>query len=736
MSTSDPILTEHHETTERCSRNEGDEKGNQMDSSSDYIGLMAVDKFLALPPLSDSDPRGVLFCYEFYRADRQLPFSRRSTMEKLDVSRWQQASRVYIVMMDCYQLGLARRLDNVPHYQVGMGNLQEFVRKLLFQADFDPGKLTVVGKNSRLADDNVCIINSPTELFQNNWKAACNLLDLSVDNLKPDKRQQRVYVDIGYTSGVSTSRRNGCPWGLARPNLRSLTRSPEGLAVMGNTVAISDAVDAYFPGRLCPPTPCYQSDFLSQHGGSTASSRVARTDGSSICGAHCDFENGNTPVLWAAKLTGKERLVQICYDRKSILDYYNRLNQRLPYLRVCREALLEIPVHRLCFTNATVLEEHGAKAVSLSLSKGLSLMEIPCNMDVTAFYQPFVSVMYQLHCCFGLDMAGACSVLCAMTIYSYSAIYPLVAAQILIHKFKRLPAAKDVGFTLLLLMDTLERRGLLDNTGKKFRFNRYRCVHAHRKEAEWRSKTAVLASTMVQVGSSNRDNKGLVQKDYDNLVVYFMKHFPHVGELKANHALGIAACVGLLPLEALGMIKGGACRFYSRMKTACPELPPRTTVLRDLGGLLEALLEEGGLRKEVPREICVSQRYTENVACKVGRILTNSDPGFVDIINMNFPLLSVRQMHGQKKENSMVLFVPEAGKSTTEVPIDPMFRLGEDGELKMDDHFRRVCDSRCPRINTCQLVNEHWGALLGFVGGRPPRPAHASATMIYPYPPS
>ena len=730
---SDPISTEHRETTERCSRNEGDEKGNQMDSSSDYVGLMAVDKFLTLPPLPDRDPRDVLFCYEFHRADRQLPFSRRSTMEKLDVSRWQQASQVYIVMMDCYQLGLARRLDNVPHYQVGMADLQEFVRKLLFEADFDPGKLTVVGKNSRLADDNVCIINSPTELFQTNWKAACNLLDLSVDNLKPDKRKQRLFVDIGYTSGVSTSRRNGCPWGLARPNLRSLTRSPEGLAVMGNTVAISEAIHHYFPGRLCRPTPPYQSDFLSQHGGSTASSRVAKTDGSSICGAHCDFENGNTPVLWAARLSGKERLVQICYERKSIHDYYKRLNQRLPYLTVCREALLKIPVHRLSVTEATLLEDHGAKRIPLSLSRGLSLMEIPCNMDVTAFYQPFVSVMYQLHCRFRLDTVGAWSVLCALTIYSYSAIYPLVAAQILIHKVEPLPAGTDVGYALLLVMDILERRELAETAvGRKFRFNRYKRVNAHRKENEWLSKTGQLASRMLHSRSFKGD-EGLTQKDYDDLLTYITKHLPQVGELKANHALGIAACVGLLPLEALGMIRGGACKFYSRMKTACPELPPKNIVLRDLGGLLETLLAESALGKQLPTKINMSRRYIENVACKVGRVLSNSDPHFVDIIDLNFPLLSVRSTTQEpKKECSLVMFLPR-GPATTEKPTCPMFRVGEEGRLEMDEHFHRYCNSLCPNANKCQLLpDEGWGALLGCMGRRPSRPVVAS-TIIYPY---
>ena len=596
-------------------------------------------------------------------------------MEKLDVSRWRQASRIYIVAMDTFQLGLARRLDVVPHYQVETKVLQTFIRDLVGSTSFDQGKLVIVGRASKYIDDDFCLVNLPVDIFCSDWKAVLGLLDsLSTKTMEGEKRH-RVYADVGFASGVSTSRLNGCPWGIARPNLKSLTRLPAGKAVMANSSAISKAIDSHFPGVLQPPDKRCQIDFLSQHGGTFASARVAKTDGRALCGAHCDSENGNTQVIWAAKIVDRERIVQVCYNRKSIHEYYARLDRRLPYLTRFREAIFRIPAQRFSLSPHTLLPENNASKISRELSYGLSLAEIPCNMEVTAFYQPFLSVLYRLQSRFQLDFQGTCSVLCAMAVYSYSSLYPLVASQILIEKFGTdLTSAftgKDIGYTLLLIMDLLEKGDLLDAHGRKFRFTRYRKVHALRREAEWKEGIQKLSSTwLVALG---KNSSVMTQPDYNALVSTVVSNLPQVGCLKANHAVGMAACSGLVPLSALYMNKGGADKLYSKVKSQYSEqsisAPDKDSVLKDLRGLLQVSAAAPTSTQLVPNTCHLSQRYVENVACKIGRQLSGTDSQFVDIIHLDFPLLSVRVV--SRKNPSLVLLAPDPATVVEAMPVPP-----------------------------------------------------------------
>ena len=154
--------------------------------------------------------------------------------------------------------------------------LQSFIRDLVGSTSVDQGKLVIVGRASKYIDDGFCPVNSPVDIFCRDWKAVLGLLNnVSTKTLEGEKRH-RVFADVGFASGMSTSRLNGCPWGIARPNLKSLTRLPAGKAVMENSRAISKAIDSHFPGVLQPPDNRCQIDFLSQHGGTFASAREWR----------------------------------------------------------------------------------------------------------------------------------------------------------------------------------------------------------------------------------------------------------------------------------------------------------------------------------------------------------------------------------------------------------------------------------------------------------------------------
>ena len=662
---------------------QGSSSGVDLDQ---FGGLVDSDTFMYAPTLSDS--RGVVFVYEIHTNARRHPKGRLS--RKLDQDRWKSAQWVYIVMMGNYQLGLACRLDNVPHYQVSMGEVQEFLQKLTKNSNtsFCKKKLKILGPAGMIIDEYFAIKNSATEIFQNDWDSARQLLERKASRHNTantgQQRRQRSFEDVGFTGGQSLSRENGCPWGIARPNLKPLTRTKHGLAVMRNTNCIREAVDINFPGIQTPPDPMHQTDFMTMHGGCVHSSRVAITDETSQCEAHCDTENGDGQVTWAAMLQSHQRLVQICYPRKAIKEYYARLSRALPYLAPCKEVLSYIPKQRVALSFESVWFD--GEHLPLEQSLGLPLKKIPCTMEVSSYYQPFLSSMYRLFANFETDLEGAWSILCAMGTFSHCGLYPLIAAEILIHFKGSMKKDMDLGFELLVVMDFLEREEILDRFGKPFRFKRYRKVNCRRSRSEW--KESVKRLTEVASLVNETEPSGLTQEHYDQIFKKFSESkFYQIGPLKINHVIGIASFAGLLSLPLYSFTKGGAAKFHNKLAGKCiAELPDETTVMSSLGSMIRAMSDpQAQGQKFLPQSCHVSSRYVENVACKIGRFWSGSDGHFVDIVDLDFVCVAVRRLTTRKI--GRIILESENEKRD----IGPMFFVIGSSQVQVNPEWDELC---------------------------------------------
>jgi hypothetical protein len=666
---------------------------------------MTIEQFQDLTPVTG--PRGILFCYEVHRQDSVFP---KKGMKKLDSDRWRRAKRIYIVLMDEFQLGLAERLDCVPHYQVSLVELQAFLSTLLSSCpSLDRNKIKIVGTETTFEDEHFCIINSRDPILSLDWQSGVQLLlSASTPTGNQPDRRQRQYADVGFASGVSTSKTNGCRWGVARPNLKPLTLTCHGQNVMNNTNRIYAAVCSAFPGRVRSLDKRVADDFLSQHGGATASSRFAKTDEQMLCGAHCDNENGATQVQWAAALSGGERLVQVCYDRKSITDYYRRRDDVVPLLEVCKEWMEKIPHCRRMLLPG-VWQKGGPDGSTLPRNNhGLPVTQISCNMEVAGFYQPFISVLYHLHRKFDLDLPNALSVVCAMATYSYCALYALVAAEIVIHKVRKQQGRQDIGYLLLTVMDLLEESEVLDSSAR-YRFNRYKPARTERNQAEWSRRVTVFTSLVKATWDKAPDS--LAQADYDILWKYVSeKEFPQVGSLKANHALGMAALSGLVPLPLFGMVRGGSRSFDKALRACCSKpLPELSTILSNLRSMLKAVpisLQEPTF---VSSRCHVSERYVENLACKMGRIVKNTDGRFADIIDNQFPLFAVRQLSPRKV--ALVFFT--MGDPVEHV-TEPLFKIEGNSFLPVNFAIEKACRDLRPAGIFFRLDRASWRKIKNF----------------------
>ena len=100
-----------------------------------------------------------------------------------------------------------------------------------------------------------------------------------------------------------------------------------------------------------------------------------------------------------------------------------------------------------------------------------------------------------------------------------------------------------------------------------------------------------------------------------------------VGELKANHIIGMAGLLGVVNICYVDYIHGGAKSAYRNFELLFPMLPDYHTVMENFYNLLKT---------QAPDGVWVTLRYAENVICKVGRNMGNSDK-FSDLRDPSFP---------------------------------------------------------------------------------------------------
>ena len=109
----------------------------------------------------------------------------------------------------------------------------------------------------------------------------------------------------------------------------------------------------------------------------------------------------------------------------------------------------------------------------------------------------------------------------------------------------------------------------------------------------------------------------MLTKLQHHLPIQIIIYIPDVGSLFANHIIGITCIVGILPLSLFKMIGGGAKKFYEKLEDSLKgiKLPPKDEVLKNVKHLAENFMDSQKLNKQI----------RENVGCKVGQMISNTD---------------------------------------------------------------------------------------------------------------
>ena len=109
-----------------------------------------------------------------------------------------------------------------------------------------------------------------------------------------------------------------------------------------------------------------------------------------------------------------------------------------------------------------------------------------------------------------------------------------------------------------------------------------------------------------------------------------------IGPLSANHMLAIASIVGIIPLNMFNFVMEGAAEGMQKIRSRFRDLPTEDEVVANIRYLCE---NETG-------EKITSMRGGENVVCKVGRIVSDTDKKFWDVWETNF--LTYEVVNGKK----------------------------------------------------------------------------------------
>ena len=127
-----------------------------------------------------------------------------------------------------------------------------------------------------------------------------------------------------------------------------------------------------------------------------------------------------------------------------------------------------------------------------------------------------------------------------------------------------------------------------------------------------------------------------------------------VGDLRANHLIGLGAIIGFVPIHMFDMCDGGADKAYEAVKTVYGRnVPSKDATMDNIHHLME---------KTMGRNL--SRRYSENAFCKIGRVIVDSDKLYRDILDTRFPIIRV--------ENSTVKVI---SKKETEDVFTSLFEI-------------------------------------------------------------
>ena len=321
-----------------------------------------------------------------------------------------------------------------------------------------------------------------------------------------------------------------------------------------------------------------------------------------VCREHVDDKNSKcgtlSAVLWWSALVEWEGIVMrigvVGYWRSSIDDYFQRQRDHSRYLLVCRDALLSFGPERRTFLHTNLAGREAVPGFEF-----LPITRSRCNLKIESFYQLFVAMLSSFLTNYPLTSLNECvSVLMAVARTLCSASFTSVAIRMLLAEC---PNCSDKGWWLVrkfALMDSVheqEDMTLSLRFGKYTRFYNLEDDEGRWTKHDWKEVVGVITAVFESVRRTEKPE----QEDYNRLQRNIQR-IPGVGTLSANHIIGIAAIVGILPLSLFPMVSGGADKFINDLEGALQQNNAMTEAQREtnattmaVGGEVTAVTMEG-----------------------------------------------------------------------------------------------------------------------------------------------
>ena len=142
----------------------------------------------------------------------------------------------------------------------------------------------------------------------------------------------------------------------------------------------------------------------------------------------------------------------------------------------------------------------------------------------------------------------------------------------------------------------------------------------------------LIDNTKISLGSCQKICQKVKEAEYKKLFEYLKLKVPKVGKLNANHVLGLLALTGVIPPIMFEEEREGASRGYKLLNEEV-SLRKQKISIKEVKEKLQHASKEI-LKKKKP-----TKRDGENILCKIGRQLCNSDRLYCDLVDEGFPLV-------------------------------------------------------------------------------------------------
>ena len=289
-----------------------------------------------------------VFVYEV-PSDPKAKFSNKVLKDEgLSHRRWHQIATIYVAFPTTYQIGVAKLLA-LPHGQVPLKTLLCSLTEYYFKHPNSQLRAQFIGKEGTFSDHNFYVKSSATPLPAGPWDLLANCLPIisrfKSNNPATSTMRQSDFVDVGFCSGCNVRRDLSSPFGLSAPRLLEHTLDEAFVNLVSSMVDCQRyaqentnlfSLDANNSERHCL--------FASRLGPGNRfeAFRLHRTTVSNgeikTCGYHCDNHNSQQwpCTLWVARVFGGNRTGIVAYTRKSVDEFFLRLQGPRVYLEPLR----------------------------------------------------------------------------------------------------------------------------------------------------------------------------------------------------------------------------------------------------------------------------------------------------------------------------------------------------------------------------------------------------------------